>query len=61
MVALMVEVEIKSMKVQPRKAGGFMITIPKTATDILQIKDSEVMKVFVDIDRKRVIYELKDD
>jgi len=53
-----VEKEIAFVKVQPRKAGNFMVTIPKDAVKALGIVDNERLKVLVDIDKKRIIYEL---
>ena len=54
----MVEVEVAFVKVQPRKGGSFMVTIPKDAVKMLGIKDNERMKVFVDEELKRVTYQL---
>ena len=45
------------VKIQPRKSGSFMVTIPKDAIRILDIKDNERMKVLVDQEKKRVIYQ----
>jgi len=57
MVSGVVEVEIGKVKVQPRKAGSYMVTLPMTAAKMLQIKDNEIMKVFLDVEKQRVIYE----
>ena len=59
LVPSVVEIEIGKVKVQPRKAGGFMVTLPMTAVKMLQIKDNEIMKVFIDIEKHRVTYELE--
>jgi len=56
-----VEVEIGKVKVQPRKAGSFMVTLPVTAAKMLQIKDNETMKVYLDVETRRVIYELESE
>ncbi len=45
------------MKVQPRKAGNFMVTIPKEVVMELKLKDNERVKVLFDKDRRRVIYQ----
>lgn len=55
----MVRVEMSTVKVQPRKAGGFMVTIPVAVTKLIGIKDSEILNVFVDIDKREIIYKLK--
>ena len=52
------EIEIGKVKIQPRKAGGFMITLPMAAAKILQIKGNEQLRVFLDFENRRVIYEL---
>lgn len=53
----MTEVECDFVKVQPRKSGSFMITIPKQAVDDLAIKGGERLKVLMDTSRKRIIYQ----
>ncbi len=52
------EKEIAFVKVQPRKSGSFMVTIPSDAAKILGIKDNERLKVLVDPENKRLIYQL---
>jgi antitoxin component of MazEF toxin-antitoxin module len=52
------EIEVDFVKIQPRKGGSFMVTIPNGAVRELGIKDGERVKVLVDKDRKRVIYQL---
>ena len=54
----MVEKEIAFVKVQPRKAGSFMVTIPKDAARELGINDKERLKVLIDIEKRRIIYQL---
>ncbi len=56
----MVEEEVAFVKVQPRSSGGFMITIPAEAVRMLGIKkeDRHNIKVLVDEDKKRLIYQL---
>ena len=54
----MVEEEIAFVKVQPRKGGSVMITIPAEAVKILGIKDKERAKVYVDVPKRRVIFEV---
>jgi bifunctional DNA-binding transcriptional regulator/antitoxin component of YhaV-PrlF toxin-antitoxin module len=51
------EQEIDFVKVQLRKSGSFMITIPKQAVNVLSIKSGERLKVFVDKENKRIIYQ----
>jgi hypothetical protein len=54
----LVEKEMAFVKVQPRKAGNFMVTIPKDAAKALGIIDNERLKVLIDVEKKRIIYEL---
>jgi len=54
----MVEREVDFVNVQPRKGGSFMVTIPSLAVKELGIKDRERLKVIIDIEKKRVIYQL---
>ena len=56
----MVEEEVAFVKTQPRKGGSIMITIPAEAVRKLGIKkeDRGKIKVLVDEDRKRLIYQL---
>ena len=54
----MVEEEVSFVKVQPRKAGSFMITIPKEAVRRLEIKREDRLKVLVDKEKRRIIYQL---
>jgi len=56
----MVEVEVAFVKVQPRKGGSYMITIPKDAVRAMGIIDNERLKVLMDVEKKRIIYELKE-
>ena len=57
----MVEIEIGKVKVQPRKAGSFMVTLPVTAAKMLQIKDNETMRVYLDVETHRINYELESE
>jgi antitoxin component of MazEF toxin-antitoxin module len=54
----MTEIETDFVKIQPRKGGSFMVTIPSGAVKELGIKDGERVKVLIDKERKRVIYQL---
>ena len=51
------EIEIDFVKVQLRKSGSFMITIPKQAVEMLNLKRSERLKVLVDNEKQRIIYQ----
>jgi len=55
---LMVEEEVAFVKVQPRKAGSFMVTIPVEAVRRLEIKREDRLKVLVDKEKRRIIYQL---
>jgi len=52
----MARIEMASVKVQPRKAGGFMVTLPIAIAKALGIKDNETLTVFMDIEEKEIIY-----
>jgi len=54
----MVEEEVAFVKVQPRKAGSFMVTIPAEAVRRLEIKRKDRLKVLVDKEERRIIYQL---
>ena len=51
------EEEIAFVKVQPRIAGNFMVTLPADVTAALKLKDNERVKVLFDREKKRVIYQ----
>jgi len=55
----MVEEEVAFVKVQPRKAGSFMVTIPIEAVRSLEIKREDRLKVLVDKEKRCVIYQLQ--
>jgi len=55
---VMSEIEVAFVKVQPRKGGSYMITVPKDACEMLGIIDNERLKVLVDKEKKRIIYQL---
>ena len=52
------EIEVAFVKIQPRARGNYMVTVPNEAVKLLGIKDNERTKVYVDKDKKRVIFEL---
>ena len=54
----MVEEEVAFVKVQPRKAGSFMVTIPVEAVRMLELKGEDRLKVLVDKEKRRIIYQL---
>jgi len=51
------ETEVDFVKVQMRKSGSFMITIPKQAADAINLKSGEKLKVLLDKESKRIIYQ----
>ena len=55
---IMVEKEVAFVKVQPRKAGSFMVTIPIEAVRRLEIKREDRLKVLVDEEKRWIIYQL---
>jgi len=52
------EVEVAFVKIQPRARGNYMVTVPSEAVKLLGIKDNEKTKVYVDKEKKRVIFEI---
>ena len=54
----MPHVEIAFVKVQKRMGGSFLVTISNEAVKALRKVDNERMKVFLDKETKRVIFEL---
>jgi antitoxin component of MazEF toxin-antitoxin module len=56
-VEMLTETEIDFVKVQLRRSGSFMVTIPKQAVNILDLKGGERLKVSVDKESKKIIYQ----
>lgn len=52
----MVRVSMGTVKTQPRKAGGFMVTLPLAVAKMMQIEDSEELSVFFDAEKGEVTY-----
>lgn len=55
----MVGIEVGKVRIQKRKGGSFLVTIPSAAVKILQIKDNEYMTVSVDVDKSTVTFKLE--
>lgn len=51
-------IEIDFVKVQKRKGGSYLVTIPSEAVKALRITDNERMKVYLDKGSNRVVFEL---
>ncbi|MCD6243133.1 hypothetical protein J7K06_05580 [Candidatus Bathyarchaeota archaeon] len=51
------EIEIDFVKAQLRKSGSFMVTIPKQAVEMLNIKSGERLKVLIDKENKKIVYQ----
>jgi antitoxin component of MazEF toxin-antitoxin module len=58
-VLIVVEIDVGRVKIQRRKGGSFLVTIPSAAVKILQIKDNEYMTVFIDVDESTVTFKLE--
>ena len=58
MVDYLVQVRAGTVKLQPRKAGGFMLTLPISVARGLGLKNSEQLEVFVDYEEKTILYRL---
>jgi len=54
---MLTETEIDFVKVQLRRSGSFMVTIPKQAVNMLDLKSGERLKVSVDKESKKIIYQ----
>jgi len=50
------EEEIAFVKVQRRKAGAYMVTIPKEVVEKLKLEGAR-LKVLIDLEKRRVIYQ----
>jgi bifunctional DNA-binding transcriptional regulator/antitoxin component of YhaV-PrlF toxin-antitoxin module len=51
------EEEAAFVKVQARKAGNYMVTIPAEVAEGLKLKESQRVKVLWDKQERRVIYQ----
>lgn len=60
MVHYLVRVQAGTVKLQPRKAGGFMVTLPISVARGLGLNDAVQLDVFVDYEEKEVVYKLKE-
>lgn len=54
----LVEKEAAFFRVQLRKGGSFMVTVPKATVRLLGIKGGETLKVLIDVDNRRIVYQL---
>ena len=54
----MVEIEVGTVKIQKRKGGSLMITIPSTAVKFLKIKGDEQMSVSIDVESSLVLFKV---
>ncbi len=48
----MPEEKVAFVKVQPRKAGNFMVTLPAEVAGALKLKDNERVKVLFDHEKR---------
>ena len=51
------ETEVDFVKVQMRRSGSFMVTVPKQAAEAINLKTGEKLKVLLDKENKRIIYQ----
>ena len=51
------ELETAFVKVQARKAGNFMVTVPEEVAETLKLKGGERVKVLFDKEKKRVTFQ----
>jgi hypothetical protein len=49
--------EVAFVKVQARRAGNYMVTIPGDVVEALRLKGSERAKVLFNRDKKQVVYQ----
>lgn len=52
----MVKVDMGRVKAQPRKAGGYMVTLPVAVAKMMKIKENEELVVFFDAEQGEVSY-----
>jgi len=55
---MLVEREVAFVKLQPRKGGSFMVTVPKDVVKLLGLSDRERLKVLVDVEKRRLVYQI---
>ena len=48
----------KEVKVQKRKSGSIMVTVPKVIVDLLNLRKGIKLKVYVDLEKYEVIYKI---
>lgn len=53
-------VEVDFVRVQKRKGGSYLVTIPAEVVRELQVKHKEKAKVYLDRRQKRIVFELSD-
>ena len=46
----------KEVKVQKRKSGSIMVTVPKVIVDLLKLKKGVKLKVYIDLEKNDIIY-----
>jgi antitoxin component of MazEF toxin-antitoxin module len=52
------EVEVDLVKVQQKKQGTVMVTIPIDVVKKLKLRKTEKLKVYFDQERRRIVYEV---
>jgi bifunctional DNA-binding transcriptional regulator/antitoxin component of YhaV-PrlF toxin-antitoxin module len=52
------EEEVDIVRAQRRPSGSFMVTIPREVVERFAIEKGEKLKVLIDEQRRRIIYEL---
>ncbi|MEM0049185.1 MAG: AbrB/MazE/SpoVT family DNA-binding domain-containing protein [Candidatus Bathyarchaeia archaeon] len=53
----MPELEIDFVKIQLRKSGSYMVTIPKKIVESLGLRGGDTLKVLMDPEKRRIIYQ----
>jgi len=48
----------REVKVQKRKSGSIMVTVPKVIVDLLNLRKGIKLKVYVDLEKNEVIYKI---
>ena len=57
-VVSMVEIDVGTVKIQKRKGGSLLVTIPSAAVKVLKIKGHEQMSVSIDVENSLVIFKI---
>jgi len=49
---------VREVKVQRRKSGSIMVTVPKVIVNLLNLRGGVKLKVYVDLEKNEFIYKI---